>query len=113
MTAISDKGTAIEKGYRMSPRDIICREVIQEIMCNQHVDLVQVAADYSLSLSELHSTLGFTEASLQPFIEDKLLIFDLGKLTVLPEGRLFLRNIAMLFDPLHTVGKEVQYSKTV
>ncbi len=110
--AIHECGTAVEKGYTMSQRDVIVNAIIQEIMCNNKVDLEVAAANFSISLETLGTLLHFTPESLIPFIDDGLLNFDKNILVVKPAGKLFLRNIAMIFDPLLT-GKETNYSKTV
>lgn len=112
MEAVALKGTAIEKGYSMSQTDLLCNAVIQEIMCNQYVDLEKVASEFSISIVELSESLQFNVASLDTFIADKLIKFDNNILTILPVGKYFLRNIAMVFDPLLT-GKETHYSKTL
>ncbi|MDP4208694.1 MAG: oxygen-independent coproporphyrinogen III oxidase [Bacteroidota bacterium] len=105
-------GFAIEKGYRLSARDLVCRAVIQDIMCNGYVNLENVANNFALPENEIVEMLNFNPQSLQPLVDDGLIIFDGRELTVLPEGRMFMRNVAMLFDPLFT-GKETMYSKTV
>jgi oxygen-independent coproporphyrinogen-3 oxidase len=44
---------------------------------------------------------------LQTFIDDGLLTVDDDRVTVLPKGRIFVRNIAMVFDAyLRKNGKE-------
>ena len=110
--AIKTKGTAIEKGYVMSGRDLICNQVIQEIMCNNRLDLNAIAKEKNMNISDIENILNFDPASLNPFIEDGLITFSSNVMEVKPIGRLFLRNIAMVFDPLLT-GKETNYSKTV
>lgn len=110
--AIEQQQTAVDKGYVMSDTDKLCRAVIQEIMCNHFVDLDKIATRFNLTYSELEDRLGFDPNSLQSFIEDHLVELQNHKLSVFPEGRMFLRNVAMLFDPLHSVGTG-QYSRTV
>lgn len=110
--AVNTKGTAIEKGYVMTPRDLICNQVIQEIMCNNRLDLKAIAQEKAMSTVEIENILNFDAASLDTFISDDLITYNHHVLEVKPTGRLFLRNIAMIFDPLLT-GKETNYSKTV
>lgn len=109
---VNTKGTAIEKGYVMTPRDLICNQVIQEIMCNNRLDLKAIAQEKAMSKVEIENILNFDAASLDTFISDDLITYNHHVLEVKPTGRLFLRNIAMVFDPLLT-GKETNYSKTV
>lgn len=112
MDAILAKGTAIEKGYAMTPRDMLCNSIIQEIMCNQHVDLKRIAGSFSISVNELKEQVNFNPESLEPFLNDELIDYKDDVLSVHLLGRLILRNIAMVFDPLLT-GKETNYSKTL
>lgn len=109
---VQNNGTAVEKGYAMTRQDIVCDTVIQEIMCNNRVDLNKVAGTFSVPVSDLKDLLHFKSESLLPFIDDDLVSYNDHLLQVKPAGRLFLRNIAMVFDPLLT-GKETNYSKTV
>lgn len=112
IAAVQKNGTAVEKGYVMTGRDLLCNSIIQEIMCNNRVDLNQVASSFSLNFSQVESLLNFNVRDLQPFISDNLVKFENNILEVSLPGRLFLRNVAMVFDPLLT-GKEINYSKTV
>ncbi len=112
MTAIEQQQTAVDKGYVMTATDKLCRAVIQEIMCNHFVDLEKTAARFNLTYSELQEKLSFNPDSLQSFIEDNLVKWENHKLTIFPEGKMFLRNVAMLFDPLYSGGAG-QYSKTL
>lgn len=105
-------GFAVEKGYALSSGDKICRMVIEEIMCNNYVDLHSVAERLQITVRELKGKTGFAEEGLKTFMDDQLVGFDGIHLSVSDHGRFFLRNIAMLFDPLLT-GKEMNYSKTI
>lgn len=112
INAVMKNGTAVEKGYAMTERDMICNEIIQEVMCNNRVDLNAVSARFSLPAEKVKNLLNFNDDQLIPFISDQLVSFKNNIIQVQSAGRLFLRNIAMVFDPLLT-GKETNYSKTV
>lgn len=112
MQSVSDCGLATEKSYMLTATDKICRTVIEEIMCNNYVDLKQVAGDNNLTLAQLSAILGYKPELLNPFIADGLLELQADTLRVLPEGRFFLRNIAMIFDPLLNT-KPSNYSATI
>ena len=111
---IEQKSIAPEKGYILTQRDIICRSVIEELMCNHFIDLKQIAKNIHLEYDELIQITGFKPSDLQQFMEDKLVDWNDGQLTILPEGKFVLRNVAMLFDPLLAETKTaMRYSKTV
>jgi oxygen-independent coproporphyrinogen-3 oxidase len=111
--AISENGLAAERGYVMTRQDKLCRAVIEELMCNQRCDLNTVAQQFQLNVDELKSELKFEEQSLQPMLDDNLVTWQNNVITVLPEGHMFLRNVAMLFDPLQKQNTGKRYSKTV
>ncbi len=110
--AITQTGLAIEKGYELTPEDLIRREVINQIMCNGWLDFGQLAAEMNISPEELKKTTGYNPEKLQTFIDDDLLMLNEETLRLKENGFLVVRNIAMEFDPLLTIGTG-QYSKTV
>jgi oxygen-independent coproporphyrinogen III oxidase len=111
--AVSENGLAAERGYVMTRRDKMCRTVIEELMCNQQCNLNLVAQQFNISIGELKSELGFEAEMLQPMLNDNLVTWQNNIITVLPQGHMFLRNIAMLFDPLQKQDTGKRYSKTV
>lgn len=111
--AIAQHGTAIEKGYRMTLLDNLGQKVIESIMCNQFVDFDSVAETFQLTTSELFDQLKFDSLSIVPFESDGLVTFDEHTLQILPFGRMFMRNLAMLFDPLKSEYKTTVYSKII
>jgi oxygen-independent coproporphyrinogen-3 oxidase len=105
---------APEKGYILSDRDKMCRIVIEELMCNHYIDLNQIAANLEMSVDDLKIHMNFKETELNPFIDDQIISWSDNQLSILPQGKLFLRNIAMLFDPLQSENvQSLRYSKTV
>ncbi len=105
---------APEKGYILSDRDKICRVVIEELMCNHFIDLHLIADALSIPVVTLVESMKFDVNDLDSFIDDQLITWYDYQLTILPQGKLFLRNIAMLFDPLLKESKATtMYSKTV
>lgn len=86
----------IERGYELAGDDWLRRRVIHEIMCNFHVEFSEIERDFGIRFPETFA------AEIE----------DLGRgpaangfVTVGPErivvtelGRLFVRNVAMVFD---------------
>jgi oxygen-independent coproporphyrinogen III oxidase len=103
---------AQEKGYILNFENVVCREIIEEIMCNQYVSLISIANKYQISVDELFRISGFKTDLLETFIADNLLIYNNYEIKIINNGRYVLRNIAMLFDPLLS-KKEGVYSKTI
>lgn len=105
----------IERGYRLEPDDLLRRHVITQLMCNFHLDRADVERRFPIDFSryfasELAELCGPSSPVEHGFLE----ITD-AHLSVLPRGRLFIRNICMAFDRyLKTkVGDKPVFSRTI
>jgi oxygen-independent coproporphyrinogen-3 oxidase len=103
---------AIEKGYLTNETDIAVREVINEIMCNNHLNWQVVASRLNLQPQKLKDLTEYKPHALIPLMEDGLLTEDKETITVTETGRFLIRNIAALFDPKLNAG-EKRFSKTI
>lgn len=112
MARIEETGWAFQKGYMVNKDEQITRTVINEIMCNLFVDFDEVGKQYGISGSEVRNRVAFDEGKLANFIEEGLVALEANRVSVLGDGFLVIRNIAMAFDPQLAV-KENQYSKTI
>lgn len=112
MEMIESNGRAVVRGYELSRREQIVRQVINEVMCNYYVNFAQLATDFGGTTLEMYEAVNFNCDALVDFINDGLLTFENDELKVLDAGRFVIRNIAMIFDPML---KDVKghYSKTV
>jgi oxygen-independent coproporphyrinogen-3 oxidase len=75
-----------ERGMRLTEDDVERRDIIHALMCNFAVDL----GDARRFAGEL--------SALQPLAADGLVTVEGARVTVTPLGRLFVRNVAMVFD---------------
>lgn len=110
--AIENHDFAIERGYRLTENDIICREAINSIMCNGHLYFEEMAVRFGISEIELKNSLKYSPLKLTEFINDGLVILNNKGLSVSQQGMLIVRNIAMTFD-LQFETKQAMYSKTI
>jgi len=86
----------IERGYRLDADDRVRRDVIANLMCNFHVDVaatearhgIDFGAYFALEIDELRSG---AEA-------DGFVTIGQSGIDVTGLGRLFVRNVAMVFD---------------
>ena len=102
----------LERAYILSPEERFTREVVNSIMCQERLDLRSIGDTEGLPESKVRERLANGLARLEPFVNDGLCRFDGDLLTVTPAGRLAVRNLAFLFDPLLGTG-EGRYSRTV
>ena len=94
----------ITKGHLLNETDVLCREIIEDIMCNFKTD----------KLREFSLTDSFIYQKLEDFENDGLLTFDQNQLHITDTGKTFVRNIAMLFDQyLHQKEHKQTFSKTI
>lgn len=103
---------ATERGIRVGREDKLRREAITRIMCNLELDMGAFGEEWNIDCNEYF---GCTQMLVE-MADDGLLNLQNGIIKVTDIGRLFLRNIAMLFDGYlrQSSAEEVpRYSKTL
>ena len=103
--AVANRRPPTWKGMWLSDDDRRRRQVITELMCNFYLDLAGFGGDFENELARL----------ADPAYVD-LLTLDGTKLTLTAIGRVFVRNVAMVFDAYleaaRATGKH-SFSRTV
>jgi len=84
----------VQRGYRRTRDDEVRGTIIQELTCNGRVTVAQLAA---AGTPWRTAWVGELER-LAPMVEDGLLVIDDHGIRVTPLGRLFVRNVCMVFD---------------
>jgi oxygen-independent coproporphyrinogen-3 oxidase len=86
----------VERGYALSPDDHVRRHVITQLMCNLHLDGADTAARFGIDF-ECYFERELAELRAGPVAHG---FVDLHgtRLDVTPLGRLFVRNVCMVFD---------------
>lgn len=94
--AVADRGIATMRGYRLSEDDRLRRAVISRLLCHTVVFKDEVSREFGINFDEY-----FADAlrKLQVAREDGLLMDSSGELRATWLGRIFIRNLAMAFDP--------------
>jgi oxygen-independent coproporphyrinogen-3 oxidase len=82
----------IERGLVLSEDDKLRRHIIEEIMCNS---ILRFTGERGPSVAQLVNS---ERERLQPLADDGLISIEPGTLRVTYKGRIFLRNIAAVFD---------------
>jgi oxygen-independent coproporphyrinogen-3 oxidase len=91
--------------------DRVRREVIMQLMCSFEVEKRDIEDRFGIDFDTY-----FADAldALAPMEADGLVERTADRVTVLPNGHLFIRNAAMTFDAyLSTSARQPTYSKTV
>ena len=86
----------VEKGYVLSRDDRIRRHVITALMCNGYLRPGEVARSFNIRFSEYFAR-ELAELE-QGAVMDELLEIEPDTLDASPVGRIFIRNICMVFD---------------
>jgi oxygen-independent coproporphyrinogen III oxidase len=94
-SAVTATGSALFRGYRLSPDDILRREVIGRLLCHTLVRKEEIEARFSISFDEYFAP---EMLQMEKFSQDSLIELTPGEIRATPLGRIFIRNLAMPFD---------------
>ncbi|MDZ7721084.1 MAG: oxygen-independent coproporphyrinogen III oxidase [Balneolaceae bacterium] len=101
----------IKKAYSLTDEDNIRKKIIMQIMCRGEINYSEFQAETGVHIPEKYSA---ELDQLSVFEADGLLIQTSNGFYITETGRLFLRNIAMVFDEyLKGAQQKTTYSKTV
>ncbi|MDE2658172.1 MAG: coproporphyrinogen III oxidase, partial [Verrucomicrobiota bacterium] len=108
--AVDDGKTPIAKGCIVTDDEKKYRIVITRLMCDLSLDYDSLSNSLDINFRE-----EFADSldGLEDMEDDGLLIRDESGLTVTDTGRLFIRNIAMRFDPNIESSSTTRYSRTI
>jgi len=112
-TRVAERGLATMRGYRLSAEDVLRRAVISRLLCHTVIRKSEIESEFGIRFDE---TFAPELARLAPFAADGLVLLTPGELRVTGLGRVFIRNVAMIFDPYleqqHLSAKPL-FSKTL
>jgi oxygen-independent coproporphyrinogen-3 oxidase len=94
--AIDRGGLATMRGYHLSEEDTLRRAVINRLLCHTIIRKSEIEAEFSIDFDDKFSS---ELVRLQEFADDGLIAFAADEIRVTWLGRIFIRNIAMVFDP--------------
>lgn len=101
----------VKKAYTLTNEDKIRRKIIMQIMCKGEINYEPFLAETGVDIPAKYAA---ELEHLSGFERDGLLIQTPNGFHITETGRLFLRNIAMIFDEYLKSGrKKATYSKTV
>jgi oxygen-independent coproporphyrinogen-3 oxidase len=84
------------KGHRLSPADFLRRDVITRLLCHCVIDKREI--ERAWGLPSFDETFATAVARLPEFVADGMVVLAPGEIRVTTLGRIFIRNVAMLFD---------------
>src|SRR5438876_5006854 len=94
--AIAERGLATMRGYQLSNEDRLRRALISRLLCHTVVIKDEISREFGIDF-DAH----FAEElrRLEPSRQDGLVLLDNGEIRATWLGRIFIRNLAMVFDP--------------
>lgn len=94
--AVNERGIATMRGYHLSTEDRLRREVISRLLCHTVIPKREINETFGIDFDEHFAT---ELQRLELPREDGLLTIDREEIRATWLGRIFIRNLAMLFDP--------------
>ena len=94
--AVSERGIATMRGYRLSPDDVIRREVISRLLCHTVIVKDEISKQFDINFDEYFA---LELARLKTPEADGLVVINDKEIRTAWLGRIFIRNLAMVFDP--------------
>lgn len=94
-SAIASRGCATMRGYRLSADDRVRRAVINRLLCHTVIPKREIEREFAISFDEYFAG---ELARLRDFCDDGLAVITPGEIRVTMLGRIFIRNVAMIFD---------------
>jgi oxygen-independent coproporphyrinogen-3 oxidase len=89
-------GIATMRGYRLTSDDLLRRAVINRILCHGLLVKSEIESEFGIDFDE---TFAPELERLAPFVDDGLVDLESDSIGTSLLGRIFIRNIAMVFDP--------------
>jgi oxygen-independent coproporphyrinogen-3 oxidase len=84
------------RGYRLAGDDVLRREVITRLLCHCVVKKREIERDFGLP--SFDETFSSAIARVPELVADGMVVADHEEIRVTTMGRIFIRNVAMLFD---------------
>jgi oxygen-independent coproporphyrinogen III oxidase len=94
--AVEERGIATMRGYRLSQDDIIRREVISRLLCHTVIVKDEISNKFGIHFDEYFAP---ELEHLKMPQADGLVVINDKEIRVAWLGRIFIRNLAMVFDP--------------
>jgi oxygen-independent coproporphyrinogen-3 oxidase len=109
--AIEQNRLPTMRGIRLTDDDVLRRAVISRILCHCVLHKEEIEREFHVCFDEHFAG---ELARLKPLVEDGLVVLSPESISVTSLGRIFIRNVGMVFDTyLRTPGGKPVFSKTL
>ena len=94
--SVAERGIATMRGDRLSEDDRLRRAVISRLLCHTVLLKEEIAREFGIDFDRYFAD---ELARLEASREDGLVLLEPGEIRTTWLGRIFIRNLAMVFDP--------------
>jgi oxygen-independent coproporphyrinogen III oxidase len=94
--AVNETGIATMRGYRLSEDDRLRRAVISRLLCHTVIVKDEISREFAIDFDDYFAA---EMERLKVPSEDGLVLLAPNEIRATWLGRIFIRNLAMLFDP--------------
>lgn len=111
--AVERRGIGTMRGYRLSEDDRLRRALITRLLCHAVICKGEISREFGIDFDNYFAP---ELARLHPFLEDRLIESGPDEIRVTFLGRIFIRNLAMIFDPYlekQHLAEQPLFSKTL
>ncbi|WP_281645270.1 oxygen-independent coproporphyrinogen III oxidase [Parendozoicomonas sp. Alg238-R29] len=103
--AINAGRLAVNKGLKSSAEDQLRSHIIRRLLCDFELNFHDVESEFGINFTKHFKP---ELEALSVMAKDELLVLDNESISVLPRGRLLIRNICMTFDRYMAAAQEQQ-----
>jgi len=100
----------IYRGVALTQDDVLRREVINQLICHFELNFKRIENEFDINFSEYFAD---ELKQIKDMQADSLLELSNESILVLPEGKLLIRNICMVFDIYLKKNKAQRFSKVI
>jgi oxygen-independent coproporphyrinogen-3 oxidase len=100
----------IEKGFSLTPDDLLRRQVIMELMCSGPVEFAAINSAHGI---DFRTYFAAELIQLQHYEDAELIKVDAERIQVTAKGRMFVRAVGMVFDKYLSQPLASKFSKLI
>ncbi len=100
----------VYRGIELNDDDILRREVITKLICQFELNMGSIARQFKIDFTEYFA---LEMEEIRQIEADGLLTIEGDKVSVLPVGRLLIRNVCMVFDRYLREQTEQRFSRVI
>ncbi len=108
--ALDENHLPVFRGISLSKDDILRREVINQLICHFLLDFTEIEQRFNINFKDY-----FTDElkALKEIENDGLIRVNENRVDVLPQGKMLIRNICMVFDIYLKQNTRQRFSKVI